>query len=311
VSVWPTATAITYGQTLASSTLSGGVASVDGTFVFTTPSTAPSAGTASQAVTFTPSDTVNYTPLNGTTTVLVNQATPVVSVWPTATAITYGQTLASSTLSGGVASVNGSFAFTAPSTAPSVGTASQAVIFSPVDAANYANVSGTVSVTVNVQATAYDIWAAAMGLDDSDAAHSKAKSADPDSDGHNNLYEFAFDGNPLSAAVDGKIVGKLANEGSDRVLTLTLPVRKGAVFSGTSALVSAVIDDIDYRIEGSKDLASFDQTVIELSGNDASALQSGLPVLGNDWTYRSFRIEGSTATVPKAFMRAVIREAGQ
>jgi alpha-tubulin suppressor-like RCC1 family protein len=149
VSVWPTATAITYGQTLASSTLSGGVASVDGSFAFTTPGTVPVAGTASQGVTFTPTDTVNYAALSGTTSVLVNQATPTVTTLPTATAITYGQTLASSTLSGGVASVDGSFAFTTPGTAPNAGTASQAVVFTPTDAANYTTAGGTTSVLVN------------------------------------------------------------------------------------------------------------------------------------------------------------------
>jgi alpha-tubulin suppressor-like RCC1 family protein len=308
VTTWPTA--ITYGQTLASSTLTGGVVSVDGSFGFTTPSTAPNAGTASQEVIFTPTDALNYVVASGTTMVLVNQATPIVTAWPTATAITHGQTLASSALSGGTASVNGSFVFTAPNTAPDVGTTSQAVTFTPTDAANYTNVSGTVSLTVNALIP-YDLWAAAMGLDDSDAAHSSAKSADPDGDGHTNLYEFAFDGNPLSGTVEGKIVSKLAPVGADQVLTFTLPVRKGAVFSGAPALISTVIDGIDYRIEGSLDLASFTQTIREVTGNDASALLSGLPALGDGWTYRSFRVEGTFATEPRVFMRAVAREAGQ
>lgn len=72
ISVAPTATAITYGQTLASSALSGGTASVAGTFAFTTSSTAPSAGTASQGITFTPTDTTNYNTATGTADVLVN-----------------------------------------------------------------------------------------------------------------------------------------------------------------------------------------------------------------------------------------------
>jgi alpha-tubulin suppressor-like RCC1 family protein len=173
VSIWPTATAITYGQTLASSTLSGGVASVDGTFAFTTPTTAPNAGTDSQAVTFTPTDTVTYSPVSGTASVLVNQATVTVSTWPTATAITYGQSLASSTLSGGVASVPGSFAFTNPTTAPDAGTASQPVTFTPTDAVNYASTSGTASVLVN-QATATVVLGDLTALDDGTA---KAASA--------------------------------------------------------------------------------------------------------------------------------------
>jgi hypothetical protein len=43
----------------------------------------------------------------------------------------------------------GSFAFTTPSTAPGVGTASQSVTYTPLDTANYNPTVGTVSVTVN------------------------------------------------------------------------------------------------------------------------------------------------------------------
>jgi len=77
----------------------------------------------------------------------VNKATPTVTTWPTATAIHYGQTLASSTLNGGSASVTGSFAFTTPGTVP-VTTAAQGVTFTPTDTINYNSVSGSVSVTV-------------------------------------------------------------------------------------------------------------------------------------------------------------------
>ncbi len=149
VTTWPTASAITYGQTLASSTLSGGSATPAGSFTWTTSSTAPGAGTASQSVTFTPSNTTDYTTVTGTTSVTVNQATPTVTTWPTASAITYGQTLASSTLSGGSATPTGSFAWTIPSTAPNAGTASQSVTFGPADTTDYTTVTGTASVTVN------------------------------------------------------------------------------------------------------------------------------------------------------------------
>jgi autotransporter-associated beta strand protein len=78
----------------------------------------------------------------------VDKATPTISVVPTASGITYGQTLASSTLSGGTASTAGTFAFTTPSTAPNAGKADQSVTFTPTDAANYNPVTTTVSVTV-------------------------------------------------------------------------------------------------------------------------------------------------------------------
>ena len=62
ISTLPTASGtITYGQTLATVVLSGGSASVPGTFAFTTPSTAPSVGSYSASITFTPTDTTSYT----------------------------------------------------------------------------------------------------------------------------------------------------------------------------------------------------------------------------------------------------------
>ena len=74
VTNWPAASTITYGQTLASSTLNGGSASVGGTFAWTTAGTTPVAETADQSVTFTPTDTTNYVAVIGATSVTVSQA---------------------------------------------------------------------------------------------------------------------------------------------------------------------------------------------------------------------------------------------
>ncbi len=60
VTTAPTAANITYGAALSTSLLSGGVGSVPGSFAFTTPASIPAAGTASQSVTFTPTDALNY-----------------------------------------------------------------------------------------------------------------------------------------------------------------------------------------------------------------------------------------------------------
>jgi fibronectin-binding autotransporter adhesin len=79
----------------------------------------------------------------------VSKGTPTITTPPSASAITYGQALSSSTLSGGSASVAGTFTFTSPSTKPSAGTASQGVTFTPTDNANYNTASTSVSVTVN------------------------------------------------------------------------------------------------------------------------------------------------------------------
>ena len=164
VTMWPTASAITYGQTLASSTLTGGTASVSGTFAWTMPATAPSAGTQSESVTFTPSDTTDYNTVTGSVSVTVNKATPTVSAWPTASAITTGQTLASSTLTGGTASVSGTFAWTSPSTVPSQGTDSESVTFTPSDATDYNMVTGTVSVLVAGASPTVSTWPTASAI---------------------------------------------------------------------------------------------------------------------------------------------------
>jgi 2',3'-cyclic-nucleotide 2'-phosphodiesterase (5'-nucleotidase family) len=148
ISTPPTASAITHGQSLASSTLTGGAASVAGVFAFTTPATVPVIGIANQSFTFTPADTALYGTVGGTVSVTVNPVAPAVTTWPTASAITYGQTLALSTLTGGIASVPGTFAFTTPATSPNAGTAAQGVTFTPTDMVNYSAVTGAVNVTV-------------------------------------------------------------------------------------------------------------------------------------------------------------------
>jgi hypothetical protein len=161
---WPSASAITYGQTLASSNLIGGSAksattnaTVLGGFTFASPLTAPLAGLQSESVTFTPSDSTDYAPVTSSISVVVNKATPTIT-WPTASAITSGQTLASSTLTGGSAkspitsaTVLGNFTFTNPATAPTA-TALQSVTFTPGDMNDYNTVIGSVSVTVTASA---------------------------------------------------------------------------------------------------------------------------------------------------------------
>jgi hypothetical protein len=149
VTIWPVASSITFGQTLAASNLSGGSSTVSGAFAFTTPAIAPGAGVALQSVTFTPTDSPNYGPATGTVNVTVNKATPSVNPWPTASTIAFGQTLAASTLSGGSASVEGSFAWTTPAIAPGPGTTLESVTFTPADTTDYNTVTGTVSVTEN------------------------------------------------------------------------------------------------------------------------------------------------------------------
>jgi fibronectin-binding autotransporter adhesin len=155
--------------------------------------------------------------------------------------------------------------------------------------------------------SSYDTWATAKGLTGAPGSSTDpAKDADPDKDGTNNLSEFAFDGNPLSGANDGKVVAKVATVGVDQVLTLTLPVRTGANFTPDSGdQLSALIDGIYYRIEGGVDLSTFADGITEVS----PAITAGLPEpLSTGWTYRTFRHSGTVPATPQAFLRAKISE---
>ena len=151
----PTASAITYGQSLSDSELSGGSAIVAGTFSWTTGTTEPSvsdSGETPYSVTFTPTDSSNYGTATTTVTLTVNKATPTISVDPTASAITYGQMLSNSTLSGGTASVAGTFSWTSDTTEPSVsdsGETPYSVTFTPTDSANYNETTTNVTLIVN------------------------------------------------------------------------------------------------------------------------------------------------------------------
>jgi hypothetical protein len=156
--------------------------------------------------------------------------------------------------------------------------------------------------------SAYDTWATSKSL----TGANNAKTDDPDGDGKNNLYEFAFDGDPLSGANDGKIVGKVGTVGGNQVMTLTLPVRGTVVsttFSDSSGdELSVLVDGIYYRIEGDVSLATFADAITEVTTGDEAAIQAGLPGLSTGWTYRTFRAPGTVPTVPKAFLRAKISE---
>jgi hypothetical protein len=152
----PTASAIAYGQTLASSTLSGGSAvspitsaTVPGTFAFTIPTTAPHAGLQPESVTFTPANTTDYSIVTSTVNVLVNKATPVLTWHPAS--IELGFSLGAAQLDA-TANVPGGFVYTPPSGTPVVTTTELlSVLFTPADTVDF-NTSSLSTVPVTVTA---------------------------------------------------------------------------------------------------------------------------------------------------------------
>jgi hypothetical protein len=109
--------------------------------------TPPLVDAGAQTFTFTASNTAGVA--TQIVAVAVRKWIPTVTTPPTAATLTYGQTLGDSALSGGAASVPGTFAFTAPATIPSGGTSGQSVTFAPTDSVHYEAVAFDVSVTVD------------------------------------------------------------------------------------------------------------------------------------------------------------------
>ena len=128
------------------------------------------------------------------------------------------------------------------------------------------------------------------------------KADDPDGDGLTNLDEFALDGNPASGSDSGKVRARIEAVGAEQALVITLPVRNGASFAGTTSK-AATIDKVVYTVDGSNTLGTFDQGVTEIT-----ASSGGLPTLSTGWTYRTFRLNGAiggaTPRGPRGFLRA-------
>ena len=157
---------ITYGTALsdtqlsgtATATFGGNPVTVTGTLTYTTAAgTVLGAGTGqTEAVTFTPSDSIDYTTASTTVIVDVAQATPTVSVNPVninyGTALSNGQLsgTAAATVGGNPVTVTGTFTYTtAAGTVLGAGTGqSEAATFTPSDSTDYTTASATVTVNV-------------------------------------------------------------------------------------------------------------------------------------------------------------------
>ena len=83
-----------------------------------------------------------------TSTLTVAKAFTSVSIAPIASSIRFGQSLADSSLNGGVGSVPGNFSFADPMITPALGTSSYTVKFTPNESSNYLDALTNASVTV-------------------------------------------------------------------------------------------------------------------------------------------------------------------
>jgi len=153
---WATPAAITYGTALSGTQLNA-TTSVAGTFAYTpTAGTVLGAGSRTLSVTFTPTDTTDYTSATATVTLQVKKATPAIT-WPNPAAITYGTPLSGTQLNA-TASVPGTFVYTLQAgTVLSAGSQNLSVTFTPSDTTDDAIATATVTLQVK-QVTPLITW---------------------------------------------------------------------------------------------------------------------------------------------------------
>jgi len=160
---WAAPAPMTYLQPLGSTQLDA-TASVAGTFVYSPAAgTKLTAGTQTLSVTFTPTDTADYTTATASVTVTVNKATTVLT-WPTpapiltTTALSATQLNATANVPGLLANIPGTFAYTPAAGTPlPPGTNTLRVTFTPTDTTDLTSASAQVSETVYVPTPAI-VW---------------------------------------------------------------------------------------------------------------------------------------------------------
>ncbi len=144
----PSASSITYGQTLNSSVLSAFQISVPGTLHWENSNQKLSAGTHMVRGVFKPHDKKHYNSVTFNVWVNVQKANVDIRSFPLAMPITYGQSLYSSGLLGGQANVAGSFRWSDSFYKPNAGTHFVSVNFVPFDK-NYSSRTIQIPVVVN------------------------------------------------------------------------------------------------------------------------------------------------------------------
>jgi len=147
--------------------------SIAGTWSFTGTNIIPTVNNKGYQAVFTPDDANNYSTVTRTITVKVTKATLVIAEKPTAGALTYGQKLSDSTLTGGKAAyqtadgteITGAFAWKNGSIKPTAADSQKTeydVTFTPSDKDNYNAVDTKLALTVNKAAQAPNMPQAAM-----------------------------------------------------------------------------------------------------------------------------------------------------
>ncbi|MCX6872556.1 MAG: hypothetical protein NTW21_01930 [Verrucomicrobia bacterium] len=172
--------------------------------------------------------------------------------------------------------------------------------------------SGVVIISYNAAPAlvGYAKWASDKGLT---PGVNDDPNYDADGDGVKNVAEFAFNGNPLSGADNGKVYSVIAVASDYNPLPamiLTIAVRAGTTFSSTSAAHlsnGTPVDGLTYTIDGTYDLSTFG---IQVKHNSLIYLPAGVSSdPGTNYEFKSFTLVGSEmpgGSSPKGFLRAKV-----
>jgi hypothetical protein len=280
---WATPAAITYGTQLSGTQLNA-TASVAGSFVYTpTAGTVLSAGSQTLSVTFTPTDTTDYTTTTATVILTVNKATPTIT-WANPADIIFGTALSSAQLNA-TASVAGSFVYT-----PAAGTVLNAglgqtlsVTFTPSDTIDYT--SASMNVTINVLKPPVSIAVtpstAVIAVGKAQQFGATGTASDNSTENLTNLVTWtSSDGSTAMITSGGLAVG--VNTGGPLTITATL----GSI-SGTASLTVDIAPSIS--LQPASQAANAGQMVT------FTVAATGTAPLSYQWQKNGVNIVGATS----------------
>ena len=167
------------------------------------------------------------------------------------------------------------------------------------------HLTGTGTLTVAGGSSPFQTWVSQEKFNVPPGKQGKAD--DPDGDGHNNLIEFALDGNPSNGADNGKVYSFTGVSGDypGKVLILTIAVRVGTDgFTGSPAVASNAADGIQYTVMGGIDLN--DWTGVIYCPTDPITTGDMPATPGEGYEYRSFILDSSNGLPGKGFLRVKV-----
>jgi len=284
---WQTPAAITFGTALSATQLDA-TATVDGTFAYTPAAgTVLPAGSQTLSVTFTPTDSIDYTTATATVQLTVNKAIPTVTATPSATSITTAQTLsvavqvsggsgnptptgavtltgggytsAAATLSSGAATI------VVPANSLSAGSDTLTVTFTPdsSSSSNYNGATGTASVAV----TAPGPTASTVTVTPSSASITNEQS---------DTVSITVTGTGGSAAPTGTITLSSGSYSSQQTLSggaASFNIPAGTLSDGANTLTAAYSGDATYN--SSTGTASVTVTQVVTTAPSPTAVNPG------------------------------------